>query len=283
MDIVDAQIHVGPEGFEPALAEMHAVGVRGALIDEYWSGPAPGESGGHQPGYPLPGGAWRCTSPIAERASLEHPERFSYLLRVDRRDPELESLLAVLGSAPSARAIRILPVWTDAEAAAFVEGAYQRLFELAQRYRLPVFVFIPGRVELLAPYLERFPELTCFVDHCGMPFGPPGSADVGYFDRVLELAAYPNAALKWSHAQARFEVREYPYRGLWPHLHRALEAFGAERVVWASDKSVIPDQSWAELLYWIRDASELGRSEKEWILGRSLRRLLDWPEATSEV
>src|SRR5437660_932871 len=62
---------------------------------------------------------------------------------------------------------------------------------------------------------------------------------------VAALARYPNAALKWGHAP-ELSNSAYPYPDLIEMLHELLDAFGAERVMWASDW--IPDvmpHSWA--------------------------------------
>ena len=50
--------------------------------------------------------------------------------------------------------------------------------------------------------------------------------------------------------------------------------------MWASDYTVARDQngnSWAQTLYYLLDSDELTASEKEWIFGGSLRRVLNWP------
>jgi L-fuconolactonase len=61
-------------------------------------------------------------------------------------------------------------------------------------------------------------------------------------------------------------------------LLRVVEAFGKERVMWGSDTTqTVGHHSWAESLYYIRDTPELSDDEKRWILGGSLRKVLDWP------
>jgi predicted TIM-barrel fold metal-dependent hydrolase len=270
MEIVDGQVHIGVEGVAPMLAQMDALGIAAALLDEFWFR---NDAGQQMPGYELAGGAWRCVGPIAEQAALLHPGRFAYLLRVNRRDPELKGLIGLLASSPHARALRLLPL---SDAQAFAAGAYDELFGMAQAAGLPVFVGLAGKVELLGPYARKHPDLTLIIDHCGMPWSPK---DVGYFDEVLKLAAQPNIALKWAHAQNLFSVDAYPYRPLMTHLRRAIDAFGPERVVWASDHSQVKEHSWGQLLYSIHDAVELTAAEKAWILGGSLRRLIGWPAA----
>jgi len=65
---------------------------------------------------------------------------------------------------------------------------------------------------------------------------------------------------------------------LLPKLARAIEAFGKHRVLWASDYTVSRDrQNWAESLFYIRHSPTLSTSDKEWTLGRTIRKLLKWP------
>ncbi len=286
LDIVDCQYHMGQGEIGPTLSAMDALGIRSLLIDEFW-----GEFGSShpthiQPGYRLENGAWRTAFPTAEQASILYPERFAYLVRIDRLDPELESVMRAIASTPHALAFRLQPVWTLDEVTAFAEGAYDQLLAIAQDVGLPVCLFIPGYVELLEPYLERFPSLSFIIDHCGMGFSniPPGrsSADAektrhpSYLDTVCRLADKPNVAIKWSHAQNLLGAHHYPYETLRPLLRQLINAFGKERVMWASDNSVIPNHTWSETLHYVRDNPDLSQSEKAWILGRSARQVLSW-------
>ena len=58
------------------------------------------------------------------------------------------------------------------------------------------------------------------------------------FDKVWELAQYNNIVLKWSHVSENFEIPVYPSDMLTPMLKDAIEAFGADRIMWARDYSV---------------------------------------------
>ncbi len=289
MDIVDAQVHFGPGGIEELLAGMDALGINAVLADEFWGLDNWG------PGYRLANGVLRVTAPTAELAAAQHPDRFSYVKRVERLDPEVESLVRMAADAPGIRAIRMLPSLTAEELAAFADGAYADVFKTAGSVGLPVFLYIAGHVELLPPYLEEFPEVQFIVDHCGMPMEqgisfldaetPDQAAevsghsgpDVAYFDEVLKIAEYPNAALKWSHAQGMFGVLDYPFSDLMPYLRQALDAFGPDRIMWASDMGGNQTgETWAELLFYIRDCPSFTETEKEWLLGKTVRTLLDW-------
>lgn len=291
MDIVDCQFHMGLGEIDTTLRAMDALGIRSLLIDELWGGFNATHPTHLQPGYRLNNGAWRALSPTAEQASLQHPERFAYLVRIDREDRELASLMRTIATSPHARAFRVQPTWTLNEVAAFSADAYDTLFALAQELSMPVCLFIPGYVELVQAYAKKFPRLTFIIDHCGMGFPgiPHGRNEAeaqqtlqrSYLDTVCKLAEQPNIALKWSHAQNLLGGGDYPYKALWPLLQKVLTAFGRERVMWASDNSVVPNHTWAETLHYVRDNPELSREDKEWVLGRSARQLLKWPKANT--
>ncbi|MGI4813882.1 MAG: amidohydrolase family protein [Janthinobacterium lividum] len=271
MDIVDAQIHLFLTMDTAAgLAAMDALGIQAALIDEFWG--YVGDEHTPPPGYTPAGAPFRPVAPGAEMASMRHPERFSYLLRIDRADPELDSLMRLLKAAPHGRALR-LEVRTEEEVRAFKAGECNTFFAAAQRHGLPVFILsLPGNVSLLTPYVEAFPDLLFIIDHCGMP------KDLANFDEVLRLGSYANTALKWCHAPRFFNITEYPFNALSPHLGRARDAFGRERIMWASDFTAIRSgHSWAESLFYLRHNPSLSESDKAWILGGTVRKLLAWP------
>ena len=272
MDIVDGQVHANVLGTETTLAIMDAIGIQAVLIDEYL---APGEGGALLPGYILPGGVLRPVGPNAEAAALRFPDRFATLMRVDPFDPGLEAWIDTLTASPNLRALRTI-IFGTKEGAAFESGGFDRLFAAANTHRLPMFVTCPGRVPHLAQYARKFPDLAIVIDHCGAAFDAlPGKASIA---DTLRMAEHKNVALKWGHAPSFLSVEPYPFADLEPKLRQAVDAFGPERVLWASDYTVSNHrQSWAESLFCLRHSPSLSESDKEWILGRTIRTLLRWP------
>jgi predicted TIM-barrel fold metal-dependent hydrolase len=285
MDIVDAQVHIGPGRIAETLAAMDALGIRSILVDEYWVGSPNGE-----PAHAVPDGAFRPVQPTAELAALTHPDRFSYLVRLDRNDREVTSVIRLARDAPHARALRIVPAMTRSETAAFAAGEYDGIFAAATQSGLPLFMFVPGLARVVARYADKFPDLKLIVDHCGIwsnsmrrsigGGAPPLSREqqLAAFDEVMALAEHPNVALKWGHAPAMFETPGYPGEGLWPIMRKAIDRFGAERLMWASDVSANQTgETWAELLFGVLANPYLSPHERECILGRTIRKWLDWP------
>lgn len=303
MEIVDAQVHLNqlvadwqtaPDDatLATALTTMDAVGINSVLIAE-----ARGFDRNMRPalGQVLPNGAVRASFPFSERAMQVQPERFAYLFRVDRRDPELERVFAEWCARPGAVCIRIVPIPDTGEVSALERGEFDALFAAAEQYQVPVFAWLPARGHLLVPYLRKFPRLQFILDHCGVgvaPFHsnpvPPTMASsltptragrVAELDGVLALAQYPNLALKWCHAPNLFSEEPYPYRDVLPLLRRAMDAFGAERIMWASDWTQARNEmpiTWSQALYYLLGSDQLSDTEKEWLLGRSVRTVLNW-------
>jgi len=293
MDIVDSQVHIGPSGISEMIAAMDALGIRSVLHDEYWIG-----TPGH-PAYRINDKVFRPSAPTAELAAWTHPGRFSYLLRVETFDPELRSIIRLQRDATYCRALRISPGMNRAETASFAQGDYEDVFAGAAECGLPIFVQISGNTDLLAPYLKKFPSVNVIICHTGMP---PGKALVGPFatieglpdsmdywtkvaseptdaalDKVLRIADHPNVAVKWAHAPTMFNTSSYPSEDLRPYFHRMVGAFGSERVMWASDITANQTgESWAELMFWVRNDPQLSDAEKANVLGGTARKWLNW-------
>ena len=286
MDIVDTQVHFGPGRIEETLAAMDALGIRSVLIDEYWL-----HSFVNEPHHALPGDVQRPVAPTAELAAQLHPDRFSYLLRVHRADPEYASIIRQIRDAPAGRAIRIDPGLSPADRAAFAEGGYDHICAATADCGLPLFAFAPDNPGAFARAARAFPDLRIVVDHCGvysnsMRAGLGGgpalneTEQLALFDEVLRLADLPNVALKWGHSSAMFNSPVWPGEELWPILRKAISSFGADRIMWASDFSVNQrGESWAQLLFGVLGDPDLSDDERAWVLGRTARAWLEWPES----
>jgi len=249
MDIVDAQVHIGPGRIEEALAALKA-----------------------------------------ELAAMMHPDRFSYLVRLDRNDRDVAAVIRMARDAPHARALRITPSMWPAESKAFAAGDYDAICAAACDCGLPLFMFVPGLARDVVRYARKFPSLRIIVDHCGLVSNSmrraigggaallSHDAQLAAFDEVLALSDLPNVALKWAHAPGMFEMAGYPGEGLWPILRKALGRFGADRIMWASDVSANQSgESWAELLFGMIGNRDLSQTEREALLGRTIRAWLEWP------
>ena len=304
MEIIDAQVHLNhvhpawqSADLEAicttALAAMDAAGIDGVVISEFWGFD-------NRMREQLPNGASRALYPFSELAAARHPQRFVYHRMVSLSDPELDDQMAKVRQYSGSAAVRIVPRPETGDTERMARGEFEPFFAAAERHQVPVFCWLPGRGHLLVPYLKQFPRVQFILDHCGVgqaPYrlGPTAptlvssvvetrAERVKQFDQVADLAQYANLALKWCHAPNLFSDQPYPYRDALPVLRKAIDAFGASRIMWASDYTQARTEmgiSWGQALYYILDSDQLSDSEKEWLLAGSVRKALNWDRAAS--
>ncbi|MDQ2849249.1 MAG: amidohydrolase [Actinomycetota bacterium] len=274
-DIVDAQVHLTRDfGPEQIRHSMEALGIRSVMIDEFW-GVTPEFR--VQPGELFGDGLTRPVSPTAHAMALETPDRISYLQRVERRDPLLREVMALLGASQGARAVRVT-LHNTQEREGFSNGAYDEVFQLAVEHDLPLCVLGPD-VTTLAAILQRFPALRIVLDHCGWP------RHEQHWRQILAAAELPTVVLKWSHTGRAVnkiagidadapgsELDETLLR----EFDRALDRFGAQRIMWASDVTQ-EKRSWAQLLAFVTHHRTLPESDKQWVLAGTARDVFSWP------
>jgi L-fuconolactonase len=284
MEIVDAQIHVWEEKpsypwtprhrktgadampYQWALAAMRAVGVGAAVLhtaEDY-----------HEV---LPNGLLRHYDDYSWAAIAAHPDRFTAIAHLDHRLPDLDERVKAIRARPGMVALRV--VVREADVAQLREGAYRNVFAAAERNALPVFVYLSGSLPEAAAVAREHPDLQLIVDHFGLlqpPLRVPDSPPWKRLPELLDLAQYPNVAVKFSGAPA-LSLEEFPFSDLWPHLHQVMRAFGTDRLMWGSDFTrCAPDHSYAEALFYLLHTDQVSVSEKEALLGKTARRLLRW-------
>lgn len=270
VNLVDAQIHLNRRfGVEETLRQMDALGIQAAVVDEYW-GPEP-LSGDSLPGRVLPGGVFRPEGPGAEAAARAYPDRFSFLLRVSSQDPDLRDRLAWLGAIPYAHAVRLDLISASARDD-FMSGGCDAFFSLAGDNTLPVFVLVADGAEVLHGYARRHPATRIVLDHMGMP------STVAELEDVLRLSELGNVAIKWSHADRFFAQEVNGMPGPRDVLARVRSTFGRERIMWASDFTETPYE-WSHHVEQARSALDASVDDLAWMLGKTARYILDWPEA----
>ena len=211
---------------------------------------------------------------------------------IDPASPSIGKLIAEQRRTPGVVAIRIV----RGRHADWLEQAMPAIRACACE-GLPIFLTATGDLTAAARIAQAHPEMTIIIDHLGLPQAPgeqPESPPFRSLPKVLALAAHPNIAVKLSSAVS-LSAQRYPFVDLWPHLRQMVEAFGPQRLMWGSDISrfigrvgfeiripgaegdYVPNHSYAEALFYLRETDELSRDEKAWILGGAAQRLLGWP------
>ncbi|MCW2380583.1 MULTISPECIES: amidohydrolase family protein [unclassified Sphingobium] len=181
----------------------------------------------------------------------------------------------------------------------FDTGKFDTLYAAAEEVGLPIFNSTHGGCARMAEIAERHPTLTLIIDHIGVaqhPVSPPETMSWATFPDLLDLARYPNIAVKLCGAPLLSE-ESYPFEDLWPRLDQLIAAFGAERIMWASDytrlrtadlpRGARPRRrglTYAESLNFLLRSDRLSLADKRQIFGGTATRLLrlppigtDWP------
>jgi L-fuconolactonase len=286
MEIIDAQIH-DPRPARPLHARygedvhlliscelareaMDSVGVDIALIN---SGQA-----------------------VCDHFVARYPDRFAGCPYWDTETADVDAAVAGYRQRPGILAPRVLIMDFPSETARddFKAGRLEQLFAAAERHRLPLFVMAMGLADQLVPVARAHPELTLIVDHLGISSPPWMTLNPDPWTElpaVLALAQFPNVAVKVSGATALSRT-PYPHPDVWPHLHKLLDAFGPERLMWGSDFTRLrcapgtnqraPREDWVGLysdcVNFLRDTTEISQADKLMMFAGTIRRLLRWPK-----
>ena len=294
MQIIDTQIHgVGPwsdwQGedtelqhrvqTELAIAYLDAVGVHSVVLF---------------PGGDHSSAAW---------AASALPERFAYVPHITPDVPDIESAVLAANKRhdEGQLGLRAIVGWPldGREVRRLEAGAWDTVFAACEKYHVPLFLFITGWLARVADIVARFPGLTLIVDHLGLrqpPLDEPEDPPFKSLPQLLELAKFPNVTVKLCGLPS-LSREHYPYHDAAPRLRSIVDAFGADRLMWASDTTRFAGRigigrhqnprsigaypgkhTYAEALHFVRDSDVLTVAEKEAILEGTARRVLGWPK-----
>ncbi len=228
-----------------------------------------------------------------DAAVARYPDRFAGVLVFDHLAPDLEEQIANYRKTPGNLAGRNLVA--NAQTAElrpeFEQGLFDNYWAYAAKYDLPLFFSTHGWASVMSKVAERHPDLTMVIDHIGVsqsPVSPPRDEPWDRLDGLLGLAKYPNVNVKLCGGPL-MSTEPYPYKDVWKYLHKVFDAFGPERILWASDFTRMrwipvvggnaPMEEWkyySDCLNYLRDTDEISESDKEWIFGKTVRRVLRW-------
>lgn len=196
-----------------------------------------------------------------------HPGIFSGVAVIDPADPELERNVKTLAS-QGVRGFRIHGSPEQTREWPRNRGM-QRLWSLAAREGLAICPLInPADIPTVDTLCEKFPETTVVVDHFAR-IGMRGGIDRGDLDALCRLARFPRVHVKTSAFYA-LGKKEPPYEDLWEMIARMRDAFGPQRLMWASDApfQVQAPHTYKASIELIRSAPPrvLSDADKNWIL-----------------
>ena len=201
----------------------------------------------------------------------KYPDRFAGVALVN---PSADDPVAMLDElvAKGYRGVRLNPaLFPDGQGLYGPVG--KALLKRAGELGAPAsFLISPQHLDDVDRLCAEFPDVTTIVDHFGHAKAGPDGAVTPEFQKLLDMARHPNLHVKTSEF-VKLSNEEYPYRDTFPLMRKLIDAYGVDRLMWATDFPVVAtpyNQAW-KLADEIEPA--LSEDEKEKILGGNVARL----------
>lgn len=273
MRIIDAQVHIwtagkasphhqcgrpDPFNLEALEAEMRVAGVDGAVL-----APTPWDPSGNAPSLV---------------AATEFSDRYTVTGFIDQTAAPNPQQIRDWCKQPGMSGLRLSFNSRDKQAT-ITGGKVDWIWQAAESADVPIMVLIPGGVPLVGEVAQQYPHLRLCVDHLGIPRGAKDAAAFAHLPELLALAKYPNVVTKIGGMPTYSTVDDFPYPSLHGYLRQVYDAFGPERLFWASDLTRM-SCSYSEVVTMFTEGIPwLSTDDKRLIMGESVCRWLGWKPA----
>jgi predicted TIM-barrel fold metal-dependent hydrolase len=200
-------------------------------------------------------------------AMRQHPGVFSAVALIDHQSPDVvKKAKELVGQ--GAKGFRIHST-SKLNAKSWPANAnMQRLWQAAADEGFAVCPLInPEDIQYVDALCQMYPKTTVVVDHFAR-VGMSGTVEPDRLDELCKLARFPKVHLKTSAFYA-LGKKAAPYHDLKPMIRRVLDAYGAERLMWATDcpYQVQGAHTYRASIDLILSGTEfLNETDKSWIL-----------------
>ncbi len=203
----------------------------------------------------------------------KYPGKFSGVAVIDQDGKEPETEMKRLKSG-GVRGFRIYPKARPIEDWLGSEGLHQ-MFGVGAKENLTMCCLIdPSALPALDRMCRDFPETPVVIDHL-CRIGVSGRVEPRDVKALCDMARHKRVHVKVSAFYALGEKRA-PYRDLAPLIKQVYDAFGPERLMWATDcpYQVVGGHNYRDSVALVRDGLEfLSENDKDWILRRTAEKV----------
>jgi predicted TIM-barrel fold metal-dependent hydrolase len=151
------------------------------------------------------------------------------------------------------------------------------LWKRCSDLKVPMTVLAPiTRMPDVAALLEMLPELTVVIDHMAdCPIDQPAQ-----LEKLIALRRYPKVFAKISHTWS-ISKQAYPWLDAQEYVKRLHQAYGPQRLMWATDWPIIEGYStYDKALRVVRDEMKfLNSDDRQWMLSKTIERVWPFPGA----
>lgn len=203
----------------------------------------------------------------------QHPGVFAGIAQIDEHgvDPAAE-MRRLKGR--GVRGLRIVPPRRGAQD--WLDGPGMRtMWTTAAQERMAICPLIDAEdLPAVDRMCQLHPETPVVIDHCAR-IGGDGQFREPHVQSLCNFARHRHVYVKLS-AHYFLGAKRPPYTDLLPFFQRLVDAFGPERLMWATDcpYQVQPPHTYAVSLELIRDRfTSASTSDRQWILQRTAESL----------
>ena len=149
------------------------------------------------------------------------------------------------------------------------------MWECGAQHNLAICLLInPEHLPVVDKMCQSFPDTPVVIDHFAR-IGIEGSVRPSDLDNLCKLSEHKNVSVKTS-AYYALGKKEAPYLDLAPMFRRLLDAFGPERLMWASDCpfQVLDGHTYRDSIDLVRQRLDfLSDSDHRWLLRKTAQRV----------
>ena len=159
------------------------------------------------------------------------------------------------------------------------DGTTDWFWPAAEAAGIPVMVHPPNFIPDIAAIAARHPRLTLIIDHFGLSRQMMREHKVPEaMAQTATLARFPNVCVKTS-STATYSHDPYPFRDLYPHIRKVVQAFGPRRCFWGADLSICFDKCpyRQHITHFTEELDFLSADDKRLIMGEAILQCLGWP------
>lgn len=206
-------------------------------------------------------------------AAKQHPGKFRIVGMVDESQPDTDRAMRVLLK-QQVTGFRITPRVRGREVWLKSDGMATMWKTAAQTRQAMCCLIDPEDLPDIGAMCRKHPDTPVVIDHFAR-IGADGMIREKDLKQLSDLARHKQVSVKISAFYA-LGKKQPPYLDLVPMIRRLVEAYGPERLMWASDSpyQLVGEHTYAASIGLIRDRVDfLSDSDREWLLRKTAEKV----------
>lgn len=198
------------------------------------------------------------------------PKRFRGVCHLQPSRPDFAAKIAELAQHPGMVGMR-LHAYCPERLPPLDLASLERFWSVAESNRLFIQLHLePRYASYFTPVLERFPEVTVLIDHCGRPF----QGTIEEFQHIRAWARFPQVHMKLSLLPFR---DQYPHRDIGPVALDLAAQFGTKRILYGGGYPCASAEQWSAHVERFLDLlGRPGAEDQSRMLGGNAARIMQW-------